>query len=437
MRIAVIGSGVSGLAAAWALGKHHEVVLYEKDSRLGGHANTVTVDYDGTPIAVDTGFIVYNNVNYPNMVRLFEALGVETDTSDMSFGLSFDNGRLEWAGDNIGTVFAQKRNIVSLSHFSMIRDILRFNRIAAQDLASGALDGLSLGAYLDQRRFGRAFRDRYLLPMGAAIWSTPNARMTEFPARSFIEFFDNHALLAGFNTFLWRTVRGGSRQYVQKIAKDFSGQTRLNCGAALVTRDDSGVTVLDTTGAAARYDQIVFACHSDQALASLGDATAQEDHLLGSIKYEPNVAILHRDISFMPRRRRVWSSWNYVTDTPPGASNGPVALTYWMNRLQNIDRAKPLLVTLNPATPPKRELTFGTYNYAHPQFDQAAMRAQQKLSSIQGQKRTWFCGAWCGHGFHEDGLTSGLEIAESLGAPAPWGKLLRPRIFNPMPAAAE
>lgn len=436
MRIAIIGSGISGLAASWALGKHHAVTLFEKDARLGGHAHTVDVDYDGTRIAVDTGFIVYNTVNYPNLVRLFDTLGVASEPSDMSFGVSFGRGRLEWAGDSIATLFAQKRNLVSPSHHAMWLDIVRFNKRAATDIGSGMTDGLSLGAYLGQCGFSAAFRDRYLLPMGAAIWSMPNGEMLNFPVRRFLEFFENHGLLSGFNTFQWRTVSGGSRAYVRKIAAAIDGDVRTGRGVARVTRTDGGVEVVDVAGHASDFDQVVFACHSDQALAVLGDASRAERDVLGAIRYAPNRAVLHRDPSLMPRRKAVWSSWNYINDDAPGVSLSPVSLTYWMNRLQNIDRRMPLFVTLNPAREPAPELTFAAFDYAHPQFDHAAEVAQRRLKLIQGMHRTWFCGAYCGHGFHEDGLTSALEIAARLGA-EPWSRTGRPRIFNALSQAAE
>ena len=434
-RIAVIGAGVTGLGAAWALSRRHAVTLYEKDSRAGGHAHTVDVDYDGQTIAVDTGFIVYNEINYPNLCALFGALGVPTEQSDMSFGVSFAGGALEWSGDSIGTLFAQKRNILSVRHHAMWTEILRFNRIAARDLKSGVIGTQTLGAYLASRRFGASFRDRYLLPMGAAIWSMPNAEMLGFPAASFLSFFENHGLLSGFSTFPWRTVTGGSREYIRRIMADIDGDIRLGCGAASIRSIEGGVAVTDTRGATALYDDVVMACHPGQSLALLADASPAERLALGGLRHAPNIAVLHRDPSLMPRRRQVWSSWNYLSDAQPGPDDTPVSLTYWMNRLQNIDRATPLFVTLNPARPPRPELTFGTYEYAHPQFDAAADNAREALRRVQGQRHIWFGGAWSGHGFHEDGLKAGLEIAAALGAPAPWGYAGRPRVFSPSDAA--
>lgn len=428
-RIAVIGAGITGLGAAWALSQRHDVTVYEKDARLGGHANTVDVDYDGRRIAVDTGFIVYNNINYPNLVALFDRLGVATEASDMSFGVSFGGGSLEWAGDSVATLFAQKRNLLSIRHHAMWTDILRFNRVAAKDLQAGNVGDVSLGDYLSARRFGAAFRDRYLLPMGAAIWSMPNADMMSFPAASLLSFFDNHGLLSGFNTFQWRTVTGGSRSYVRKLSAAIAGDIRAGCGAARVVRTDTGVAVTDTSGDTRTFDDVVMACHPEQTVRLLTDATMAERDALGRIRHAPNVAVLHRDPALMPRRRSVWSSWNYLSSASPGLSEAPVSLTYWMNRLQNIDRATPLFVTLNPAVLPRPDLTFGVFEYAHPQFDAAADAARAALRPLQGRDRVWFCGAWSGHGFHEDGLGAGLEVAAALGSPAPWAAVGRARVF--------
>jgi len=420
MRIAVIGSGIAGNAAAWALvnGSSHQVTVYEKDGRIGGHSATVDVDYDGVSIPVDTGFIVYNELNYPNLTQLFAHLGVATEASDMGFSVSSNNGALEWAGRPtriLDGLFARRRNLVSLAHLNMIREMFRFNRSALEDKAAGRLTSESIGLYLDRGSYSRRFREEYLVPMGAAIWSMPPRSLIEFPADSFINFFDNHRLLH-WNRPVWRTVSGGSRQYVKKLTASFADRIRLNTGAARILRHDLGATVTDVTGHSERYDQVIIAAHSDQALALLGDASPQERAVLGAIPYRENDVWLHRDPGLMPRRKAAWAAWNVLQE----GDGAEITLTYWMNALQNIDRSRPLFVTLNPPRPPRADLTFGRYSYAHPQYRAGANEAQRALPELQGQNHTWFCGAWAGYGFHEDGLTSGLSIAETLGAVVPW-----------------
>lgn len=420
MRIAVIGSGISGNACAWALSAHNDVTLYEKRSRAGGHSATVDVDYDGTPIAVDTGFIVYNDLNYPNLVALLQHLEVETEASDMSFGVSIDEGRFEWAGSSLATVFAQRRNVANPRFLWMLREILRFNRSCVADLQAGRLDGLSLGSYLSVGGYGRAFVEDYLVPMGAAIWSTPDAELLDFPAANFVRFFKNHRLI-DFDRPVWRTVKGGSRSYVERLIAPLKAAGRVRFGDPVVDVRRIADTVLVTTasGDTELYEQVVFASHTDQTLGMLSDATDAERSVLSAVRYLPNEVVLHRDPALMPRRKSVWSSWNYLRGRGYDA-RGPVAVSYWMNRLQNIDRSKPLFVTLNPAVQPDERLVFGRYQYDHPQFDSRAFAAQQRLPSIQGVNRAWFCGAWTGYGFHEDGLSSGLAVAEGLGGVVPW-----------------
>ena len=412
MKVAVIGAGVSGLGAAYALKNSAEVVLYEKDARLGGHANTVTVDYDGTPVDVDTGFIVYNDRNYPNLVGLLEALDVDSVQTDMSFAFACAN--LQWSSNFPRGVFAQKRNLVSLKFMRMLSDIRRFNQTAAQDLNAGRLRNLSLGGYLRLRGFCERFETHYLLPMGAAIWSTSPHGIREAPAESFIRFFANHSLLQMVQP-KWRTVRGGSRVYVDKVAALLGD--RVRCGVRSVRRFANGVEVVDASGHADRFDQVIFACHSDQALRLLADADAEEQLFLGAIRYAPNRAYLHRDASLMPTRRAAWGSWNYVVDQS-GEDLGGV--TYWMNGLQAIDPARPLFVSLNPKTAPDPGLTFGVHDYDHPQFDSASLAAQRQFHRVQGRGGVWYAGAWLGYGFHEDGLTAGLRVALALGGQVPW-----------------
>jgi predicted NAD/FAD-binding protein len=421
MRIAVIGTGVAGNAAAWSLTAHspHEVVIYERERRVGGHCGTVEVDYDGVTIPVDTGFMVYNDLNYPNLAALFEHLDVPTRPASMSFSVSVADGSFEWAGDSerrLAGFFAQKRNLVSPRHFRMLGDIVRFNRQAVQDLGAGRLKGLSLGDYLDRGRYSARFRNDYLLAMGAAIWSTSPAKMLGFPAESFVAFCENHRLMH-WTRPQWRTVVDGSRTYVDKLTAPLRERLRLGCPAVEIRRFPDHVEVVDSQGHRDRFDDIVIATHSDEALALLADATPQERDVLSAIPYAPNEIYVHRDIALMPKRGAAWSSWNLLKerDTAEAAT-----VTYWMNRLQGIDAARPLFVSLNPSQPPREDLVFGRFTYDHPQYDQAAIRAQARLPALQGARRTWFCGAWTRYGFHEDGLVSGLETAETLGAIVPW-----------------
>jgi uncharacterized protein len=412
MRIAVIGSGVSGLGAAYALRNTAEVVLYEKEARLGGHARTVTIDYDGVPIDVDTGFIVYNERNYPNLVGLFTALDVGSLETDMSF--AFAGRGVEWSSNFPTGVFAQKRNLASPRFLKMLADISRFNRVAPGDLESGRLENLTLGGYVRQLGLGAEFRDNYLLPMGAAIWSTSARGVAEAPAASFISFFANHNLLQMAQP-LWRTVSGGSRAYVDRIAGLLGPRVRHNTGVARLSRGPDGVEVTDLTGRAEWFDQVILACHSDQALRLLVDADPEERAFLGAVRYGPNKAYLHRDPRLMPRRRAAWGSWNALSGEDGGGT-----LTYWMNSLQRIDRKRPLFVSLNPDQAPDPALTFEVFDCEHPQFDTAALAAQRLIGRIQGRGGVWYAGAWLGHGFHEDGLTAGLRAALALGGTVAW-----------------
>lgn len=416
MKIAVIGSGISGNSAAWALHQKHQVTLYERRSRTGGHSATVDVDYDGETISVDTGFIVYNGLNYPNLTALFDHLGVKTEASDMSFSFSRRGGS-EWSGSIPRGIFAQKRNLFSPSFLWMLKEIFRFNRQCLDDLAANKLSGLSLGSYLDKRKFSQRFRNEYLVPMGSAIWSTPAAEMLAFPVESFANFFNNHRLLH-FERPNWRTVTGGSRNYVEKLLAPLQSNIRLNCEVVSVIRHANGVDITDSQGATETYDQVVMAGHSDQTLKSLGDASSDETDILSGVRFKPNSVYLHRDPSLMPRRKSAWAAWNYLSDGEP--EDPDVSVTYWMNKLQGINLDKPLFVSLNPVRKPAEHLVFEVFEYDHPQYDSSALAAQKQLERIQGVNRTWFCGAWTGYGFHEDGLSSGLRVAEKLGATIPW-----------------
>lgn len=417
-RVAVIGAGIAGLSAAWLLRDACEVTLFEAEARLGGHADTQEVEVAGEPVAVDTGFIVYNELNYPNLVGLFDALGVASEASDMSFGVSIGDGRLEYAGGAWPQLFAQKRNLVRPRFLTMLRDVVRFYREAPRKLVH-ADESLTLGAFLARERYGRAFVHDHLLPMGAAIWSASVDGMRDFPARAFVRFFENHGLLRLSGRPRWRTVSGGSRRYVARIAADLDGCISTGRAVRAVSRDETGATVHLEDGATQRFDRVVLAVHGDAALRMLDRPSAAERAVLSQVRYQDNAMVLHTDETLMPRRRGVWSSWNYLA-RGPADHRREVAVTYWMNRLQNLRTAKPLFVSLNPFRAPRPGTVLVEKTYRHPQYDPAMLRAQAQLPSIQGQDRVWFCGAWCGYGFHEDGIASAIAVAQDFGVAAPW-----------------
>jgi predicted NAD/FAD-binding protein len=425
MRVAIIGTGIAGNAAAWALSKRYPITVYDRELRPGGHSHTVTIDYDGKPLAVDIGFIVYNELNYPDLTALFAHLGVETVESCMSFAVTADAGRFEWKGggatwcDTAQGLFAQPKNLLSPSYLWMLRDILTFNTQSIEDYGAGKLAGLTLREYFARRHFAPRLLTDYLAPMGAAIWSAPSDQMLDFPAENFVAFFSNHRLLQ-YDRPVWRTVKGGSGRYVEKLTSAFRDRLRLGCAVTSIGRTSHGVVVNDSHGGSDSYDHVVIASHSDQALAMLSDASGRERAILGDIRYAPNAVYLHRDIRLMPKRRRAWASWNFLRWQREGTTLNDVAVTYWMNRLQGIDDDRPLFVSLNPPFEPDPALTFGKYICDHPQYNAAAFAAQKRLGEIQGKRHTWFCGAWTGYGFHEDGLRSGLAVAEALGATVPW-----------------
>lgn len=413
-KIAVVGSGISGLSAAWLLSQRHDVTLYEQDGRVGGHANTVMVHQGPTPAAVDIGFIVYNEATYPNLVALFDHLGVETQPTDMSFAASLASG-LEYSGNNLAGLFAQKRNLFRPRFWSMLSDLVRFYRNASRD--SAVIDEtLTMRDYLDAGGFGDAFREDHLLPMAAAIWSAPCQAMLDYPAASFIRFHENHGLLTLRDRPVWRTVVGGSQAYVRRLAQAID--CRIAARVVSVERGGSDVTLRDNNGNAGKFDDVVIATHADQALAMLKDPSAEERRLLGAFRYSKNIAFLHSDPSLMPRRRATWSSWNYIEEPGRRDRAAPV-VTYWMNLLQNLPDEHLYFVTLNPEREPAqiwhREI------YDHPLFDAAAIAAQRQLHELQGRNRIWFCGSYFGAGFHEDGLQAGLAVAEALGdVRRPW-----------------
>jgi hypothetical protein len=419
LSVAVIGSGISGLGAAWLLSPRHDVTVLEADGRPGGHCCTVDAICGGMRIPVDTGFIVYNPPVYPNLVALFDTLGVPTAPTRMSFAVSLDAGRYEYAGTSLVSAIGQPANLVRPGHWRMVRDVLRFFREAPSLLADDNVADLSLGAYLTGNGYSEDFIVRHILPMAAAIWSTPSTEVLAFPAKAFVRFFSNHGLLQARNQPIWRTVRGGSRVYVQRLLQHAGCNVVLDGGVRRISRDAAGVTVTTAAGSR-RFDACVIATHADDALALLGDPSTDERGLLGAFRYQPNTAVLHRDPAHMPRRRWLWSSWNYLGDSI--GRHAGLSVSYWMNSLQPLGAAAPdLFVTLNPIRPIAAGAEIARFQYRHPMFDAAAMRAQRELWRLQGMRRTWFAGSYFGYGFHEDGLQAGLAAAEDLGGVRrPW-----------------
>ena len=414
-RIAVVGAGVAGLSAAWLLSQRYDVTLFEGDGRVGGHANTVEAPGTKGPVSVDTGFIVYNEPNYPNFTALLKHLAVESRPADMALSVSLDDGDFEYSS---GALFAQASNLFSARYWAMLRDVGRFYRQGPKDLASLEAPLTSLEDYLATKGYCQAFRDDHLLPQAAAIWSTPLGAIRDYPAAALIRFFQNHGMMSLFGRGKWRTVSGGSSAYVAKLAAAFAGEVRTGVRVSAVRRDLFGVEVRDSSGRTERFDQVVIATHGDTALSLLDDANQEERRLLSAFRYHRNLAVLHADARLMPMRKAAWESWNHIgrRETP-----GEGCVTYWMNRLQSIRDAGDLFVTLNPTREIAPDKVIHSDVYEHPLFDAAAIAAQAELWSLQGARRTWFCGSYFGHGFHEDALQSGLAVAEAMGGGRrPW-----------------
>lgn len=418
MRVAVVGSGISGLLSAYLLQQKHQVTLLEKNPRVGGHSRTLEISEDTSRIAVDTGFIVFNQETYPILWRLFEHLDVPKKLSDMSFGVSLDNGRIEYGTVPLSALFAQKRRLFSQSHWRMLLDIKRFNREALELLETDLQP--SLGEFLESHNYGHAFAERFILPMAASIWSSAPSEIMAFPAKHLIRFFDNHGLLDPQHRKQWYTVEGGSQQYIDRLLKDFRGEIMTSVEIDSLERRDESANLCFRDGSEMEFDAIVLACHSDQSLRLLGEAASiEEKEILSDLRYQANEVILHSDDTLMPKQKKCWQSWNYISES--GVYGEPrVCLSYWMNRLQSINSANPLIVSLNPERRPNEELIHDIWHTEHPIFDQKAIDAQLRVADIQGKNRIWFAGAWQSYGFHEDGAASGLRVARALGCDLPW-----------------
>jgi uncharacterized protein len=415
-RIAIIGSGISGLGAAYLLNPHHEITVYERENRIGGHSRTVTVDYGGRRIDVDTGFIVFNERNYPHLTALFRQLDVPVQPSSMGFAATILNGWLEWGSQTFRGMFAQRRNVLRPAFYRLLRDVMRFNTLALA--TAEASPDLTLGGLIERLGLGKWFQQYYILPMGGAIWSCPPRSIMDFPAVTFTRFFANHGLLSVRGQPQWYTVSGGSQGYVDRLTRSFIDRIRTNCGAARLIRRDGRVELTDTQGRVEVYDHAILACHGDVAKSLLGDPSDAEDEILSAFRFQDNRAVLHRDRSVMPNRKEAWASWVYRADGID--DERAISVSYWMNSLQGIDERYPLFVTLNPTMQIPADRIFDEHNFRHPIFDAPAIAAQGRMARIQGNRNTWFCGAYLRHGFHEDGLGSAVDVARRLGVEPPW-----------------
>lgn len=414
MKIAVIGTGISGLGAAYLLHRDHDLVIYEKNHYVGGHSRTIDVPVEQGALAVDTGFIVFNNWNYPNLLGLFDQIKVPYQKSDMSFGVSIDNGWLEYGS---GGLFAQRKNLFRPQYWRMLLDVIRFNKQALSYIEKDP--SISLGDCLNQLKMGAWFKRYYILAMGAAIWSCPVETIMKFPAQTFLRFFKNHGLLSINNRPQWYTVTGGSREYTRRLIAPFEQDVLLNNGAERVSQKGNQYEVTDERGATRLFDHVIFACHADQALKLIDQPSENEQSVLSNFQYQRNQIIVHSDTRFMPQHQQCWSSWVYLSEQNHEEKNG-VSLSYWMNNLQSLETKVPVIVTLNPARRPKEDLILDEHDFTHPIFDYNAINSQAAIQDIQGKRNLWFCGAYQRYGFHEDGLLSAVNVVKAMGGNIPW-----------------
>ena len=415
--IGIIGSGIAGLSCAWLLGKRHSVTLYEKKDYFGGHCNTVEVEQHSSIIPIDTGFIVYNEQNYPNLTQLFSTLNVNTQDSEMSFSVSLDRGRFEFGTNGINAIFAQRSNLLRPEFWRILKDIRKFfSQTTKMSSLKSQSNDLTLEEFLTNENYSQSFSNKFILPMAGAIWSTDPADILHQPLDNFLSFFLSHGLLSIEKNITWKTVTGGSQEYVKKIISELQQHKILKSNITRIARNQSGVILTDSDGNSFKHDAIVVATHANNALALLEQPSKQEKQLLGAFRYIDNEAYLHSDQNLMPKRKRTWSSWNFL-----GSDNNRVIVSYWMNLLQSINKNRNFIVTLNPEAPPKEELIYRSFSYSHPYFDANSLSAQKQLWKLQGKNNTWFCGSYFGYGFHEDALQSGLAVAEDLGnIKRPW-----------------
>lgn len=414
MKIAVIGTGISGLGAAYLLHDKHDIVVYEKNAYVGGHSRTIDIPVENGTLPVDTGFIVFNDWNYPNLLGLFNQINVPYQKSDMSFGVSINKGWLEYSS---GGLFAQRKNLFRPQYWRMLLDVFKFNKQALAYIDQDP--SISLGDCLEKLKMGAWFKQYYILAMGAAIWSCPVETIMKFPAQTFLRFFKNHGLLSINDRPQWYTVTGGSREYKKRLIAPFEEHILLNNGATKVVQKGKQIEVTDSRGAKRLFDHVIFACHADEALKMIDEPTTDETAILSNFQYQHNQIIVHTDTSFMPQHQQCWSSWVYLSEQKQDKSNG-VSLNYWMNNLQSLDTKIPVIITLNPARRPKESLIMDEHSFSHPIFDYNAIMSQDKFDRIQGKRNYWFCGAYQRYGFHEDGLLSAVNVVKLLGGTIPW-----------------